>query len=111
MTSVLAILILDNLIKLNQKNYFAWVNKSLALNRLGEIIDDSINKALKIIDETLDENPNDAEAWFSRAAAYSLIDDTKNTLISLDKTFNIDKTYIKQANKEFEFENIRNKKE
>ena len=106
-----AILILEKVIESNPNNYSAWVNKSLALNRLGERIDDSINKALKIIDETLENNPNDDEAWFNRAAAYSLMKDVKNTLISLEKAFNIDRTYINQVNEDLEFEKIRNQKE
>jgi tetratricopeptide (TPR) repeat protein len=66
------------------------------------------DEALKAYEKEIELKPEDADAWFHKACAYSLKGDKENALKHLSKVIDLDAKYKEKAKSDDDFKNLWN---
>ncbi len=93
----------DKIIIIDPENCIAYSNRSASLIYLGQYKEalDSARKAIEI-------NNFCGGAWYNKACAYSRLNNNKKAVENLSKAIELDKKFKSKAEKEKDFDNIRN---
>jgi tetratricopeptide (TPR) repeat protein len=93
----------DKAIGINPKYAEAWNNKGVALGSLSKY-----QEAIESFDKAIEINPNNADAWYNRACGEIRKGKIESGLEDLKKAIEIDTVWIDSAEKDEDFESIRN---
>lgn len=69
------------------------------------------DKCLDIMDKAIKIDPNDVLTYYNKACVYSLLKNTKDSVLNLKKAIELDKAYIDYSKDEKDLDNVRDSEE